>query len=105
MKIKHIKNLRVSNLTFKVIWDKDRGGGGFDFVEQELTIGTKYPNEVFGILNHELMEMCAANMYVRHPRGDCNGDFIFVFDHRQFDTMMDTFTGLLQQFIDTEVRR
>ena len=99
MKIKRIKKLHFQNLVLDVTWDSSYGGGSFDLIKETITIGTKYPTEILGIIVHELWEMCAAEMYLRFPRGDCLGEFIFVYDHRQHDTMSDMVTGLLQQFI------
>ena len=100
MKIKRIEKLVVNHITFKVVWDKEKGGGGFNFADEVLTIGTKYPSDILNTIHHELLEMIAADMYLRHGRGDCHDDYIFVYDHRQFNTMVNMFTGLMNQFLE-----
>jgi len=103
MKIKRIKKLKVNSYHFDVVWDKElRNGGSVSYSRHEIVIGVKSgaESEVFEVICHELMELCAMEMHVHYRRPDCNDDFIFVYDHRQHDTMMNMFAGLLSQFID-----
>jgi len=102
MKLKRIKTLKVNSYTFKVIWNKSHNGGSFKWVpESIIDIGIKDISEdtIFMIICHELMEICTVEMNVRMQRPDCDTDYIFVYDHRQYDTMMMMFAGLLSQFI------
>lgn len=101
MKIKRIKKLKVNCLEFKVRWGKDYSGGRFSYLDREIEIGLKYldEDELFMIICHELMEICAVEMSVRFCRPDCESDYIFVYDHRQFDTMSNMFSALVSQFI------
>jgi len=100
-RLKRITSLRVNSYVFNVIWDNTVSGGSFSFSEKNLTIGTRCNDEdlIFMILCHELQEMSAIEMNVRMQRPDCNTDYIFVYDHRQFETMINMFAGLLKQFL------
>ena len=101
MKIKRIKKLKVNTTIFSINWDKDGQGGGFNYSKREIVIGTKdfTENEILMILCHELQEICAVEMGVRLRRPDCETDFIFVYDHRQHESMMYMFAGLLGEFL------
>jgi len=101
MKIKRIKTLQVNCYQFKVVWNKEHGGGSFCYGKKEVEIGVKdnSTDELLMIICHELMELCAVEMNVRLRRPDCDSDYIFVYDHRQHETMMGIFSNLLKQFI------
>jgi len=102
MRIKRIKRLKVSSYDFKVVWTKEHNGGYFSFLERVIEIGVKggHTETIFMIICHELMEICAVEMNVRLSRPDVGDDYIFVYDHRQHETMTSMFAGLLTQFIN-----
>jgi len=101
MKIKKIKTLKVNSTTFKIEWKKDQWGASFDYGTSIIGIGTlnSTNEQILMKICHELQEICALEMSVRFGRPDCTTDYVFVYDHRQHDTMMDMFAGLLYQFI------
>ena len=103
MKIKRLKKIRINDKVFKIKWDKNVycGNGYFDYHDLIIAIGIKNStkNELFMVLSHELMEICACEMHVRYQRTDVPDDYLFSFDHRQFDTMIRMFSGLINQFI------
>ena len=101
MKIKRIKKLRVNSFIFNVSWAPKHNGASFDYGKRKIVIGTKgqHNEETLQLICHELHELVAVEMHVRFPRPDCNGDYLFVYDHRQHETMTNTFAGLLSQFI------
>ena len=102
MKIKRIKKLKVNSYTFDVKWNKNHNGGAFRYGEKSIEIGTKGNDveSIFMVLCHELLEIVALEMNVRLPRPDCDSDFIFVYDHRQHETMANLFAGLISEFIE-----
>lgn len=102
MKLKKLKVLHVNVYTFNVTWDMTKlGGASLSYAKQELRIGVKGcdASEIFMLISHELWEICALEMHVRFDRTDCQGDYVFVYDHRQHTTMVNMHAGLLLQFI------
>jgi len=101
MKIKKIKTLKINSYDFKVVWNKNISGAGFHYGDREIEIGSKNNTDqiLFMLICHELMEICAVEMSVRFNRPDVGDDYIFMYDHRQHETMVNMFAGLISQFI------
>lgn len=101
MRIKRIKKLKVNSYNFDIIWDPKDYGGSLRYSNSRIQIGvaSKDTARIFDTICHELWEVVAIEMNVRLSRPDCNSDFIFVYDHRQHETMSNMFASLLSQFI------
>ncbi|CAN8141017.1 conserved hypothetical protein [uncultured Thiomicrorhabdus sp.] len=103
MKIKRIKQIKINSFVFAIRWTNKHDGGSFDYSPEKrfIEIGTRGDDEavIFQIINHELLEIVAEEVGVRLKRPDCNGDYIFVYDHRQHETMCNMHAALLTQFI------
>ena len=101
MRIKRIKSIKINSYVFRVKWDKESNGAAFHYGSREIEIGTKNRtnDELLMLITHELMEICAVEMNVRLIRPDVDSDYIFVYDHRQHETMTNMFSGALSQFI------
>ncbi len=101
MKIKRIKSIKINSFRFKVIWNKSHAGGSFSYDDRIIEIGTadEIDETIFMIICHELQEIVALEFNVRLRRPDCSADFIFVYNHRQHESMMNMFAGLLSEFI------
>ena len=86
---------------FSIKWDPESSGASVNYAENTITIGTKHDElQVLENVYHELWEVVAIELNVRLERPDCDSDYIFVYDHRQHDTMATMFAGLLAQFLD-----
>ena len=101
MNIKRIKSLKVNSYNFMVIWDKTHDGASLDYGKRQINIGIKDDTDakVLMLLCHELMEIVAIECHVRMQRPDCYDDYLFVYDHRQHDTMCSMFSGLFHEFL------
>lgn len=101
MKVKRLTKIEVNVWTFSIAWDKSTYSSQISYVDKRITIGCASEDEavIFSNLNHELTEMCAIEMHIRLSRPDCESDFIFVYDHRQFDTLNSMASGLLSKFL------
>jgi len=103
MKLRRIRSIKVNSFTFKVIWTSTHNGGCFSYLDDGsfIEIGTKNlsEEEILMVVCHELMEICACEMNVRFRRPDCDTDYLFVYDHRHHETMMNMFSGLLSEFL------
>jgi len=101
MKVKRIKALRVNSVNFDVIWNKDHNGASFDYNKRTLEFGVRTNDDadLWMLICHELWEMVACEMHVRLHRPDCTTEYLFVYDHRQHDTMCNMFSALSSQFI------
>lgn len=104
MEIRRINKLVVNSTSMGVKWNKNKSGASFSYLKKEINIGLGIENqyddlELLSLIVHELWEICCEEFRVRHRRIDCDSEYIFVYDHRQFTTISEMFSGLLKQFI------
>ena len=99
MNVKRIKQIRINNTIFKIKWDAKNEGANFNYRKGLIIIGTEDKDRIFEFICHELFEIVAIEMNVRFCRPDCPQDYIFMYDHRQHDTMMSMFSSLVKQFL------
>jgi hypothetical protein len=101
MKVKRIKKIKINCYTFNIKWTKEHNGGSFSYGDRSIEIGIKdsSEDELFMVICHELMEIVSIEMNVRFRRPDCETDFLFVYDHRQHETMMNMFSSLVSKFL------
>lgn len=101
MKVKRLSKIKINCREFSIEWSKKHSGGSFNFTDRTISIGLKHnvETEIFEVLSHELMEIIMCELYVRLARPDCDADYIFVLDHRQFASAVNMFSGLIVQFI------
>ena len=105
VKIKRLKKIIISDVEFKMVWDKDTYGGSFNYNADgvpTIKIGTKIPALIFGILVHELMEVCLAELNCRYSRADVTDDYLFSCHHDKHATACAQLAGLLSQFVEHE---
>jgi hypothetical protein len=102
MKIKRPTKLQVHCTEFDIVWDKRQvGGASVSYEVRKMRFGVKgvTESELLDAILHELWEVAATEMNVRLDRPDCEGEYVFVYDHRQHDTMCVMVAGWLEQFI------
>ncbi len=102
MKVKRLQKIKINCYTFNIVWSKEKYvGGSFSYADKEIVVGVngKSEEEIFMVVCHEVMEIIACEMNVRMSRPDCPEDYIFVYDHRQYETMMNMFSSVISQFV------
>ena len=104
MKVKRKKKIKINSFPFDIKWDSNKKGATFSYPEKLISIGTQdqTEEEIFMFVSHELMEICTIEMHCRFRRPDVGDDYIFVLDHRQYETLINMFCGLISQFVGVE---
>ena len=101
--IKFPKKITVGTCLYYVKTDITIDGGSFDTLNCKLVIGTrsleKDPGYVWGVINHELMEMVYAAYTVRYDDRSVEGNYKFFMDHKEFSNCSQEFSKLILKFI------
>ena len=74
-----------------VVKTNKKSGGSFDAGKCVITVGTKYPQDVFMVFLHEVFEAILMMRGYRYYTYDASGnpvEYLFNFCHREFDNMM-----------------
>ena len=98
------KSLIIGGVKWKVVIKKLSSGGAFYWHNHLIEISKKHTDERrFQALIHEIVEVILANNIMRYQKGWAsapdNGDYIFVFNHDQFEVFTDELSGVLKQFM------
>lgn len=92
IKMKIPKSVIIAGKTYRVKTDNS-GGGSFDGVKGIITIGTKYKQDISSIFFHECFEaICSERGYRYRYYSDCDNNTKFVFDHNEFQRIIEDFT-------------
>jgi hypothetical protein len=95
------RKVLICGMWFKVR-SEPRGGGSFDIERAEIGIG---PNESlpWRIFIHEVLEVILAermHRYQRPYKPPDNGDYLFSFDHAEFDRVVRDLYAALRPFLE-----
>lgn len=97
------KTLIIGGIKWSIVLDKKISGGEFSWVKHQIKIQHKYSDERrFGVLIHEITEAMLVNNTMRYHKGfydTHNGDYLFVFNHDNFEIFTDELSGVLKQFM------
>ena len=100
--MKFPKTLVIGGIRWKIIVDRKlKGGGEFYWKEHTIRIASCYDDERrFHTLIHEIVEAILVNNNLRFQKGFTrvgNGDYLYSFNHDQFETFTDELAGVLMQ--------
>lgn len=102
-KMKFPKKVQISTMDFKVIYNKNIGGGSVDFDLGIIEIGTMdletHPLEVWDTICHEVSEACHVTMCTTYSDRSVTGNFKFFMDHKEFANHNKLFSVAITQFI------
>ena len=95
------KSLIICGKTYKVIKDPKQEGASFRFSKQEIRLGTDYlPEKTHNFLIHEVLEIILADRNLRYAKEysvKTNGDYLFCFNHDQYDWVAEELAYVLRQ--------
>ena len=97
------KSLIIGGIKWRIVYDRKVSGGEFYWSEHIIKVGAKETDErKFNILIHEICETIMVNNLMRYKKcldGSIgNGDYIFSFNHKEFEIFTDELSGVLKQW-------
>ncbi len=95
------KTVFIAGQEWKVKLDPNLGGGHFEGGKAAITIGTKYPHNILNTFLHEIMEATLSKRNLRYVLGydqPTNGDYRFIFNHREFENVIKDIAFSLKGF-------
>lgn len=96
------KTVLIASREWKVKTLPKEGGGYFDGSEFEIGIGTAHKPNVPGIFLHEVAEAILAERSLRYQINHKplnNGDYMFVFNHQQFEDFIFDLAYALKDYL------
>jgi hypothetical protein len=94
----------MGGVTWKIVLDPKTTGGAFFWHDHTIKIEKKYSaDRRFIVLIHEIAEAILVNNMMRYGKSFtdlANGDYLFSFNHDQFEIFTDELSGVLQQFME-----
>ena len=101
--MKFPKFLIIGGVKWKIVFDKKVFGGEFRWQNHTIKIERKYSDErKFQVLIHEIAEVIMVNNSMRYQpnyNNVHNADYLFNFNHKEFEIFTDELAGILKQFI------
>lgn len=107
MKYKYPKKVTIGSEEFKVIYDKNIGGGEFSLSwedkEAYIKIGMKHHKgsdlNFINIVLHEITEIVHVVLGTRFKAPDNDSNYHFCYNHREHTTACEMISSVLKQFI------
>ena len=97
------KSLIIGGVKWSVKFDKKIGGGVFYWHDHRIVICAQHTEDRrFQVLIHEIAEIILVNNVMRFQKcltEVANGDYLFSFNHDQFEIFTDELAGILRQFM------
>lgn len=94
------KKVKIAGKVFKIKYDKKTNGGTFDIDKMFISIGTKTPGRITEIMLHEILELIFEEKDLRYyifKDKYSNDGLKFVFDHKEFESVVQELLNVLQQ--------
>ena len=95
------KFLIIGGVKWSILFDKKTKGGAFYWREHKIKIDKSYSQERrIQVLIHEICETIMVNNVMRFQKGlseVANGDYLFSFNHDQFEIFTDELAGIIKQ--------
>lgn len=97
------KTLTIAGKTYKLEFNKNTRGGHFSTGEQKIQIGKGYGSELFyEVLLHEVIESVLTERDLRFSKPAVkqeNGNYLFSFNHEQFEQAVKDIAYALKGFL------
>ena len=102
MEMKIPKTIMIGGIRWSVVLDKTITGGQFWWKDHTVKIGKNQSKErIINCLLHEIAEVILVNNNNRFMKcitdESGNGDYLFCFNHDQFEVFMAELTGIIKQ--------
>ena len=89
------KKLRMFGFNWKVIYDKNKESGDYNWDKKIIKIGGRY-EEGYKVLFHELLEAVLTENLCRYYTNENTSDYQFIFNHSKFCNVVRQFAEILK---------